>query len=557
MELVDRKDTAISLFIFWFFVLLYSFFRFSEEVLDSSNIIYYLITREETGTPLIFSPRHYLSTVWFYAWVYLAGVLGYGRVELSSSVASLYATTLNRVVMLNSIVVAATLSITYIISRIFGAGRKESAVAVGLFGVATSTWLLATSAERQLVGIFLIGSGMLASTFLRTKHLTHFVVAGFISSLLIILSILTYLPLIMFFPVIGTLWVIGVKWEGGSEETGRRSSKIRTVCFCTIFVGTYILIKMVTGISMMSVSGHAIAQFAFYANPSSTDYWSALDHQIVLNNLFALLCYFGGWVSIPGVHEISIHERMKDITFLVSASLSAILVGTIFYWSLSNLRRYFLHARGTRWILHSIRWDRGIAEAMFAVWVIIGFVVVMVSRVGTSVEFWYLVIWGAVPLLALRGSKVLGSPYGKVMVGLPVLLLAVNAIAGMDNFKSDFRVRNEGSIAQVTEVGVVMEAVGEKDIIVGDTLNSSVYWLRLLSGGKVKFAFLDWLSTQELVTVLNETVELGGSIYVSQDMLKFKPTESDRKLFKRLHSESFFENQALIMRHYRLGDLEI
>jgi hypothetical protein len=538
---LKNNDLIIASLIFLFFFLLYRF-RYTEFLGDAGAIVWAINDAIDKGKPAIRSPQHWLETYAYQLWIYFCDFFSIGVVPLKNDLTTRFASGLNRITILNSLLSPLMLSITYLFTRSIGGVRSTSFIATCLFGLATSTWMLSTCPERQIMAIFFLSLAFWSTSGLRRVGFTSFIFASLLCSTLIILTVLIYLPLMMFIPIILLVSLREIVCEKNEVRGVFESSFFRIAIFILLFIAVDYLFKIACSMSFISIILYAKNYFVHFGDPGNPQYWSKITSSIVLNNILCLVGYFSPWAFSRGVHTTdlsSITELPYGLGYL-GISLSISLSLFVIFNSIQAVSHVGLIAK----IRSADR--RPLYRSFFGLYIITGCVVVIISRLGVSSEYWSFVLWAMVPLLGLKEKPLFRISKKELGCFIVPFLLVLNFSTGWHNFfHTDFVSRNP-SIQFNQDLAELAEKVRPGDLLLIHSL-SPLYFAPLATNNRITTAILNDINLSTLIEKLAKAHQDKSKIYILQEILE--PEATHKQFFNNL-VKGFLINQQWLQGHY-------
>lgn len=413
-----------------------------------------------------------------------------GSKTASRPEATILATAINRIVILNGLVAALDVALLYFIVRCFRVGRAAASITAIAFGCATTTWLFAASGEHQLFGAFfeLVAIALLVGIPSGASALVRVLAAA---SALVLLSVaaLTYLPMVIFGVIALVLLarclspVFAPPWPSVKAITAAVIGAI------VVFSGLVALVTPFSGEYFVIV---AINQFEKYVKADAGIYQSLLTVENVINNVLAISTYFTNWIKSFGYHEIrwsqfGQHGLLSVIGYVLSLPIFAALGAGLWI----GCRELWAFVRGVEvWHLEPQRY---LAAGAF-VWTLFGVVAVIATRLGSSTDFWTFVMVGAMPAFAVFIDGCRRRTYAAAVV--VAALFVVNFAMGADRFSRGFEARTDAVMREVGYAWSYVESAPRKAVLLIYYGSGVKLWPRY-TWGRVETRFVNEFPTTE------------------------------------------------------------
>lgn len=533
-------DPAIATAIFVVSVSIYLSFRFLECYGDSASLVWTINHAIGEGVRVAATPRHWFVEPVFQKWVCLMDRWSMGEIPLSHPLLTNFATSLNRIVTLNSILGAGTLTVTYLFLRRLGASIHACVTSLGIFGASTTVWMLATSAERQLPGLFLLSLGFYSVTFLSTAKNINFVISSLAASIFSFLTPLFYLPLVMFMPVILVLSAHQILAAPGREAGPRKkllivfASTFSMVCLFSILLLSLPVARIIQGVLIPVTSRDYFGFFPSMTSPG-----------MFVTCVLSWSTFFSGWIPVNFVGmprfdaEMIFSNKYGAGFFSFLLSFSAI---SFVYYQVFRSVAIFLRSKRLISDNHPLFY-----QFLFACYVLGSTFVLLGTREGIVAEMWALVLWGALPVVSLGLTRMATHVTRMVCPLLAFGLFAFNFFTGSPRFFSDFSVRNATALQFVKHTVQIMRKTGKDDIFLVHVHNP-LYWLEEASYGQRQRYSLDSMSSDQVKKTIEAAFQKKGHVFVAQEILS--PDVLSGKFSWKMHTPQFEELRNLLRNQF-------
>ena len=454
------RDAILGVMLFTAFASLYWFCRLPELTLDGGHTAM-AVSRDLLANRIAAGGgRHELTHVVQVLWARLLPPARLDPLLQSPPELAVVAHALDASTSLNGLAMAAIIVALYFYLRTFDVDRLLASALSILFGVSSGVWLIATVAELQPLGVFVLVTTLLVGRWAPAGA----ILSGFRSAALAslaALSTLLYLPLLALVPAVFLLDLAGAA-RNSTVATVRQvkfAAGIRIVVWAAIFE---IVARALTASSASGKLLIAVREAIFFTRPESWDGYQLLSPTVLANKVLLVLSFFTNWLAYcsTGVFDRWALTRFGGWSmagYLVSALIlaaAAVILALAIRRAMAAFRTGVVH-------------ETDLILSAFLLWVVLGASVLLFTVQGLFIEFWWYSLMALVPICALVIPHNWQNRTGRVVLISSAAVLTINFLTGRIYFEQTFATRNSAFLEFTGASWTIMRAAGENGIVVG------------------------------------------------------------------------------------------